>query len=179
MADYDSSLPVRTENDGDVIAKIADGTTPAQQWEILATKEGVVTIREGGNVLSVNPDGSINANLVQAVTATEKHIYDTASAVAVNTPTDVVDYTVTAATTFILKSWKVAASGKAKYEVKVGPTGSEVTVDVGFLSTATGTDQVTLPSPIEVVAGDKILVTMTNIDKGAQDLYAFVNGNEV
>jgi hypothetical protein len=41
MADFDSSLPVRTENDGDVVAKIADATIPSQQ-------------------LTVNPDGSIN-----------------------------------------------------------------------------------------------------------------------
>lgn len=41
MSDYNSSLPVRTENAGDVISKIADATTPSQQ-------------------LTVNPDGSIN-----------------------------------------------------------------------------------------------------------------------
>lgn len=41
MADFDSSLPVRTQNPGDVISKIADATTPSQQ-------------------LTVNPDGSIN-----------------------------------------------------------------------------------------------------------------------
>jgi hypothetical protein len=41
MSDYNSSLPVRTENDGDVVVKIADATTPSQQ-------------------LTVNPDGSVN-----------------------------------------------------------------------------------------------------------------------
>lgn len=41
MADYNSSLPVRTETNGDVASKIVDGTVPSQ-------------------ALTVNPDGSIN-----------------------------------------------------------------------------------------------------------------------
>lgn len=43
MSDYNSSLPVRTENDGDVVVKVGDRTIPSQQ-------------------LLVNPDGSINVN---------------------------------------------------------------------------------------------------------------------
>jgi hypothetical protein len=34
MADFNSSLPVRTENPGDIIAKLADATTPSQQATI-------------------------------------------------------------------------------------------------------------------------------------------------
>lgn len=41
MSDFSSSLPVRTEQDGDVVVKIADSTTPSQH-------------------LKINPDGSIN-----------------------------------------------------------------------------------------------------------------------
>lgn len=44
MADFDSSLPVRTHNDGDVVAIIADSSTPSQQ-------------------LTVGADGSINTNI--------------------------------------------------------------------------------------------------------------------
>lgn len=43
MADFASSLPVRTESAGDIIAKIADATVPSQQ-------------------LAVESDGSINVN---------------------------------------------------------------------------------------------------------------------
>ena len=43
MADYNSSLPVRTETNGDVAVKIVDGTIVSQ-------------------ALLVNPDGSINVN---------------------------------------------------------------------------------------------------------------------
>src|ERR1700722_3193371 len=34
MADFNSSLPVRTENPGDVIVKVADATTPSQQTTV-------------------------------------------------------------------------------------------------------------------------------------------------
>lgn len=44
MSDFDSSLPVKTLNPGDVIVKIADATTPSRQ-------------------LAVNADGSINATV--------------------------------------------------------------------------------------------------------------------
>lgn len=43
MADYNSSLPVRTESAGDIIVKVADATVPSQQ-------------------LTVESDGSINTN---------------------------------------------------------------------------------------------------------------------
>jgi len=44
MADVNSSLPIRTENPGDAVVKIADATIPAQQ-------------------LKVEADGSVNANI--------------------------------------------------------------------------------------------------------------------
>lgn len=37
MADFDSSLPIRTETNGDVAAKIVDGTTPSQALAVDAT----------------------------------------------------------------------------------------------------------------------------------------------
>jgi len=55
MSDYNSSLPVRTENAGDVIAKIADATVPSQQ-------------------LKVEADGSINVNTT--ISATNLDIRD-------------------------------------------------------------------------------------------------------
>jgi hypothetical protein len=57
MSDIDSSLPIRTLQPGDVIAKIADANTPSQQ-------------------LAVNLDGSINS----VVTATNLDIRDLAFA---------------------------------------------------------------------------------------------------
>lgn len=86
MADFNSSLPVRTENDGDVVVKVADSAIPSQQLTVNAdgsvnitdnggslTVDGVdfdirdldasqdnVAISDGTDTLAVNADGSIN-----------------------------------------------------------------------------------------------------------------------
>ena len=52
MADYDSSLPVRTENDGDVVSKIADATIPSQQLAVNA--DGSVNITDNGGSITVD-----------------------------------------------------------------------------------------------------------------------------
>ena len=65
MSDYDSSLPIRTENDGDVVSKISDATIPSQQ-------------------LKVNADGSIDVNAAFAV-GTEVKITDGVETVNVST----------------------------------------------------------------------------------------------
>ena len=52
MADYDSSLPVRTENDGDVVAKIGDGTTPSQQLKV--NVDGSISVDDNGGSLTVD-----------------------------------------------------------------------------------------------------------------------------
>lgn len=70
MADYDSSLPVRTEADGDVVAKISDATVTTQQLKVNAdgsidvntslpagTK---VELTDGTDDLEINADGSLN-----------------------------------------------------------------------------------------------------------------------
>ena len=261
MADYDSSLPVRTETDGDVVAKLTD-TTGANIWAIDANSIGQVNLNDGTNslvidgaggiavtptagakmivwdgtdnmlvntdgtigigdgteqmlvnvdgsistqltdgtdslaintdgslnnvitdgtdTLEVNTDGSINVVVQdEGVSATEIHEYATTAATAPNTPTTVVDYTVSASTTFRIRGWKIAGSGKSKGVLSVGPVGYEVDVDVTFLSTSDGSYESHFDAPIEVAAGDKVLVTMTNRDKSNADLYAWVNGNEI
>jgi hypothetical protein len=93
MADFDSSLPIRTENAGDVISKICDATVESQQLKVNAdgsidvntslpagTK---VIITDGTDDLQINADGSINT----VVTATDLDIRDLAFA------TDKVDVT--------------------------------------------------------------------------------------
>jgi hypothetical protein len=208
MADYDSSLPVRTETNGDVVSKIvgkASGevaevntadellvhdadvktaveavTTELQNGIDVTLATGAeVKITDGTYTLDVNADGSINVIVQESVAGAEVHVYDTTSAGVPGTPSDVIDYTVTVGKTLQLKAVQVASSGKAKFEVKVGPTLTLATVAVGFLSTADGSVELTFPQPIEVVAGDKVVVTVTNKDKANADLYAFINGNEL
>jgi hypothetical protein len=91
MADFDSSLPIRTENAGDVISKIADATTPSQQLKVeadgsinvnasavdldirdLTHVSDSVKVGDGTDFLEVNADGSINS----VVTATDLDIRD-------------------------------------------------------------------------------------------------------
>lgn len=68
MADYDSSLPVRTEGDPDekIVSKIADGTTPSQQAEV--DTDGNLHVEVHGNraddaadvVLNLSEEGKPN-----------------------------------------------------------------------------------------------------------------------
>ena len=80
MADYDSSLPVRTEAAGDVDVFISDATTPTQKLKVnadgsidtsLAAGTKVI-ITDGTDDVAVNADGSVNA----VVTATDLDIRD-------------------------------------------------------------------------------------------------------
>ena len=62
MSDYNSSLPVRTENDGDVVSKIGDGATPSQYLGVDASGRIVVKINDGsGNSLTSQTNGAQRA----------------------------------------------------------------------------------------------------------------------
>lgn len=53
MADQDSSLPVRTQTDGDVVAKISDGTTPSQHLAVDAAGKIFAKLNDGvGNLIT-------------------------------------------------------------------------------------------------------------------------------
>lgn len=69
MADYDSSLPIRTETDGDAVVKIGDGTTPAQYWAIDANGIGSVNLNDGTNTLVINANGSLTAQITDGTNA--------------------------------------------------------------------------------------------------------------
>jgi hypothetical protein len=62
MADYNSSLPVRTEADGDVVVLLGDGTTPSQQLAIDAGGRASVAVYDSsGNDLVITASGQITA----------------------------------------------------------------------------------------------------------------------
>ncbi len=76
MADYDSSLPVRTESDGDLDINVSDPTTPANKLAVNAdgsidvnasipSGEKII-ITDGTDDLDVNADGSINSVVSQS-----------------------------------------------------------------------------------------------------------------
>lgn len=62
MADYNSSLPVRTENNGDVVSRISDGTLTTQLLTVNA--DGSVNITDNGGSLTVDQatHDNLNAN---------------------------------------------------------------------------------------------------------------------
>jgi hypothetical protein len=80
MADYDSSLPIRTEAAGDVDVFISDSVTPSQKLKVnadgsidsnIATGAKII-ITDGTDDVEVNADGSVNA----VVSATDLDIRD-------------------------------------------------------------------------------------------------------
>lgn len=66
MSDYNSSLPVRTENDGDVVVKVGDATTPSQQLTVNA--DGSVNITDNSGSLTVD---AIDLDIRDLVFATD------------------------------------------------------------------------------------------------------------
>lgn len=83
MSDYNSSLPVRTENPGDVIAKIADANTPSQQLAVDASG-AIIAKMEASNGDALTATGtSLDVNVTNAtltVVATDLDIRDLSSA---------------------------------------------------------------------------------------------------
>lgn len=62
MADFNSSLPVRTEAAGDVIAKIADATIPSQQLAVDASGKITAKLDDGaGNAVTSQVSGAQRA----------------------------------------------------------------------------------------------------------------------
>jgi hypothetical protein len=196
MADFDSSLPVRTEADGDIGSRIV-GTTVANVAEVNTNDELLVhdtdalaaftdgtaivqVIDANSDALDVNTDGSINVNVVNSTQGDQIHIFDTEVGVAASaTPVVVLSYPVNTGKTLLLQYVHASSSGKAKVIVKAGTPTSETIRAVFFISTANGFGFAEFPNRIEVIAGDNVLVEMANLDKGAQDLYAYINGVEV
>lgn len=107
--------------------------------------------------------------------------YQTSAAVAAAASVDL-DYTVTALKTLQLTQFHGAASGKAKFEVKIETGVGAGTYDTKFVffnSTAAPCVDISLKDPISVAAGVKVRVTITNRDTQAQDVYSTVSGHEV
>lgn len=185
MADFDSSLPIRTENAGDVIAKISDATVTSQQLKVNADGSidtnfapgAQIEITDGTDTLAVNTDGSLNA----VVTATDLDIRDLAFA------TDKVDVTgsevsLDATTLAALENITVSATDLDIRDLafatdKVDVTGSEVSLDATTLAaleniTVSATD---LDIRDLAFATDKVDVTGSEVSLDATTLAALEN----
>lgn len=80
MADYNSSLPVRTQNNGDVVIEVADGTTPSQKLAINSAGsaqvagQGVAGTPAGGVVSVQGVSGGTALPISGTVTATNPSV---------------------------------------------------------------------------------------------------------
>lgn len=80
MSDFNSSLPIRTENDGDVVVKIADASVESQQLAVNA--DGSVNITDNGASLTV--DGTVELGATTLAALESITVQNGAGASAVN-----------------------------------------------------------------------------------------------
>lgn len=188
MADFDSSLPVRTESAGDIIAKIADATTPSQQLAVesdgsinvnASFSPGTeVKITDGTDTVAVNADGSLNA----VVSATNLDIRDLAFA------TDKVDVggSVVAldSTTLTALESITVQNGSGGSAVNIQDGGNSITVDGTVAATQSGSWTVTANAGTNLNTSALALNTtltdktqFTNITDGTDTLAVNTDGS--
>lgn len=82
---------------------------------------GDVEIKDGGNVLKVNPDGSINVNITPSVGGTNvvRNKFNSINAVMANMATTLVTYTVPTGKTSIVQRAAVSGENIAKYTLLI------------------------------------------------------------
>jgi dipeptidyl aminopeptidase/acylaminoacyl peptidase len=212
-----SALPAGNNNIGDVDANMRDGAGTSltstlvnskQSLDVQTSANGVDgsavpfgTMQVGGTdgtnlqAISVDTSGKVKVDLfdatgtafsagnplpvsvVNATPGSEVLAFNQATAVAANA-SSTHTYTPTTGTTLTLQQVVASASGKMKIEIKIGPTGSEVTKAVLFNSTANPNVAYTFAAPQAIADTESILVIRTNKDNQAQDLYSTIEGVE-
>ena len=193
MADFDSSLPVRTEAAGDVDVNISDAVTPSQKLvvnadgsintvttatdldirDLTAASDSVSAHLKDDTGAAYSLTNPLPVEMVSDSSGDEVCDYNTTASVAKNATTDH-DYTVTAGKTFIGEEAFISASGKIKVELLI----NGVTKFVGFNSTANPNIRIPLDRMPKANAAEVIRMTITNRDS-AQDVYSTLTGLEV
>lgn len=171
MSDFDSSLPIRTENAGDVAVKIVDSTIPSQQLTVEADGSinvnaifapgTEVKITDGTDDLEINADGSINS----VVSATDLDIRDLAFA------TDSVDVSGSSVT---VSATDLDIRDLAFATDKVDASGSEVSLDAATLAALENINAVVTATDLDIrdlaFATDKVDVSGSSVTVSATDL---------
>jgi hypothetical protein len=84
MSDYNSSLPIRTENNGDAAVKVVDGTITSQALSVDASGKVTAKINDGaGNALAsstTTPVGTEQALIVRPITSGTQTVAGTVTA---------------------------------------------------------------------------------------------------
>jgi hypothetical protein len=164
-------------------ADFGAGATDAQTLRVTANQgtpntvanAWPISITAGGNPNSATNPVYVSADTTPGTTVDD---YKDATAIAINA-SDTHSYTAGGTTAFYFDQVIAAGSGLTKMLVQVETgvaTGIFLTKFVQFNSTADASMDVTLASPILVPTGARVQVIMTNLDKGAQDLYSTICG---
>lgn len=141
---------------------------------------GQTTMAASLPVTIASNQAAIPVSIAATATGTQKTTYSTSAAVAAGgTATNT--YNVTAAKTLSLGKIWISGSGKLKAVVQTGPTASLVTQFVGFSSTANpniSIDMTDMPIAVPSTSTGQVVVTITNTDNQAQDVYSTIIGVE-
>lgn len=182
MADAikETGLPVRSYQDADerLQSKIVDFNNPANGATVDADQDLHVKAKirdNNGDAFGTETNpifvvGTDNPN-------PEVHDYDKAVAVAADASAA---HTYSPTNNVKIKSLHLSASGLAKFEIAFGTTAGEVETYVYFNSVSQPSAEYTFPAPISLAGGvDSIVITKTNLENKAQDLYSTINGEEI
>lgn len=179
MADYNSSLPVRSEADIDerLQSKIVDFTDPTKGMEVDADNDAHVKAKlrdDAGSAFGIESN-PVFVTVTDNPNA-EVHEHDIASAIAKDA---IGSHSYSPTGNVKINRLMLSASGKARFEIKFGPTASEVSKYVFFNSTANPNVMIDLKAPITLAATDTLIIEKKNLDNQAQDLYSTINGDEI
>lgn len=186
--DYDASLNKKPSSNANIAHDRA--STGAEPTEASQNKRPTAVVYDDGVKTVVSQDIALHDEdgvpystsnpLPVTVTDSEGdeiHAHDTSSSVAKDASATQT-YTVSGGD-LKLKQVHCSSSGRARFEIKVGPAGSEVTKRVLYASSSNNNPVFDLRSPITVPSGDNVLVVKTNTDTQPQDLHSLVVGDLV
>jgi hypothetical protein len=174
VADFDSSLPVRTVSAEELQVKTKVGTSLDSNLKQL-----------NGITPAVNT-GNADAGTLRVVLATNQPTVPVSFSASLRTPQ--FDYsmaasvaalasstqTVTPAANIRLEKVIFAGSGQGKVEIQIGTTGGETTRAVLYTSKGSLNASWDLPSAMQVTPAMSIKVIRTNLDNQSQDLHSTI-----
>lgn len=181
MSDVDSSLPIRTENNGDAVVRLADGTVTSQLLKVnpdgsidtnatisatdldirdLNANQDNVAISDGTDTLEINADGSLNA----VVTATDLDVRDLSASqdnVAISDGTDTLAINADG-------SLNATLVGTSEVRITDGTDTLAVNADGSINSVVTATNldirDLAFATDKVDVSGSSVTVTATDLD---------------
>lgn len=179
MADYDSSLPIRTEAAGDVDIFLSDATVPAQKLQINADGSAEVNQKKLDSATDsvkvflndelgdpYSPSNPLSVEFFE----NNMEAFDHSRGVAI-AKNATHTHTLAAPAGFKLKDVYVSGSGKMRAELKIGLD----IVAVGFNSTSNPQVSWNFQKGLNA-SSVNVEVVIENLDNQAQDLYSTIVG---